>query len=192
MSNENTTSYKVFINPGHCPGIDPGAINHEKHLVEAEISREIGGLLTQKLRDLGFEVDCEQSDNICGEDGYDYAGSVCYHANKWQANAFISLHCNSFGSCSACGTEVYFHPDSVNGKRLAQLIQKKIVATCGTTERHPNPEVGRNFMVCKHTAMPAVLVELAFLSNPEDAEKLVAKKDSFASSIAEAVVEYFK
>lgn len=193
MSKKSTTShpYRVFVNPGHCPGIDPGAINHELELQEAKICLEIGGLLCAQLKDLGFSVKMEQSDNIHGENGYSYKDSVVAHANSWPADIFISLHCNSFSSPSAHGTEAFYYPTSIESKRLAEYCRNLICATCGTDIRYPSMEKGRKLWVCRDTIMPSTLVELAFISNPVDAIKLRDKQDSFASALATAINNYF-
>lgn len=184
--------YKVFINPGHCQKLDPGAINKELHINEAEIVFDIGEMLYQQLQSRGYTVYLEQSNNLAGEDNQPYAESVCYHANKEQCNLFISLHCNAFTTKEAHGTEVFWHPGSQQGKEIGQEIQKNITDRLGTENRYPNMEKGKKLIVINSTKMPAVLVELAFISNDDDAKKLITRKYDFANAIADAVDTFFK
>ena len=62
---------KVFLNPGHHPGIDSGAVNLQYELQEAELVRNIGTMVEKYLVLAGLEVESLQSDNLAGE-------SPCY------------------------------------------------------------------------------------------------------------------
>ena len=55
---------RVFLNPGHCPGIDPGAINKRSGITEADIALEIGTMVKKYLEAAGCEVKLLQSDNL--------------------------------------------------------------------------------------------------------------------------------
>lgn len=81
---------KVFLNPGHCPGVDCGAVNNDYEVNEAVIVREVGDLVGDYLRKAGCEVKLLQSDNLAGENP-NYP-NVCASANNWPADVFISLH----------------------------------------------------------------------------------------------------
>lgn len=90
---------KVFINPGHMPGIDPGAVNEKYNITEADIVLELGIMVERYLKNAGCETMLLQSHNLNGEEpAYP---NVCYTANRWPADIFISLHCNSFADTSA-------------------------------------------------------------------------------------------
>ena len=94
---------RVFINPGHHPGLDPGAVNRDYGVTEADIVRDVGALVAEYLRAAGCEVETVQSNNLCGEDAA-YT-NVCLTANNWPADIFVSLHCNA-AAPAARGTEV--------------------------------------------------------------------------------------
>lgn len=175
---------KLFINPGHCPGVDPGAVNKQAGITEADTVYEIGTMVAGYLDKAGCEVQMLQSDNLY----YDGVGeNVVQTANNWPADLFISLHCNAFNG-SARGTETCVY--SLNGKsaKLAQCIQKQIVDSIGTVDRGLKERPG--LVVLKHTAMPAVLVEIAFIDNTEDADVLMTCKDDIARAIARGVTDY--
>ena len=75
------------------------------------------------------------------------------------------------------------------GGNLAQCIQDQIVQSVGTVDRgvREMPQL----IVLKHTDMPAVLVETAFIDNDDDAALLVDKEDDFARAIARGISDYF-
>mgnify|MGYP000482501621 FL=1 len=85
---------KVFINPGHMPGVDPGAMNPNSGLKECDVALAVGKLVEYYLKNAGCEVMRMQSDNLNGESpAYP---NVCKNANEWGADVFVSLHCNAF------------------------------------------------------------------------------------------------
>lgn len=176
---------KVFVNPGHKPGIDSGAVNPNNGTQEADIALAVGDLVNQYLQAAGCEVMELQSDNLM----YDGAGPcVCASANDWPADIFVSIHCNAANG-SASGTEVEIMPSSAESIKLGQCIQDQIVSSLGTTDRGLKERP--NLCVLKSTDMPAVLVEMAFIDNDDDCQLLVNRQDDFARAIARGVTDYF-
>ncbi len=81
---------KVFINPGHCPGIDPGAINKQTGISEAEIVLEIGCMVEAYLKAAGCEVKLLQSDNLAGEGcGKMYAQQLMHGAQMYSYRCIV-------------------------------------------------------------------------------------------------------
>ena len=74
------------------------------------------------------------------------------------------------------------------GEQLAQCIQSQIVDSIGTVDR--GVKYMPKLLVLKYTDMPAVLVEMAFIDNDEDAALLTEKTDEFARAIARGVTDY--
>ena len=72
--------------------------------------------------------------------------------------------------------------------RLAACIQSQIVHSLGTSDR--GVKVGPRLIVLRNTTMPAVLVELAFISNDADCEKLIDQKRDFAAAVARGITDY--
>lgn len=177
---------KVFLNPGHAPGIDPGAVNDEYGVTEAAIVKDVGELVEKYLVIAGCEVKVLQSNNLAGEDP-DYP-NVCLTANTWDADIFVSLHCNSFSNPSANGTETCVYSSWSQSGDLAHCIQDQIVDNLGTCDRGIKERP--NLIVLKDTKMPAVLVEMAFISNDDDVKLLIDSKDAFARAIARGVTDY--
>ncbi len=180
---------KVFINPGHDKIHDSGATNDILGIRECDIAYVIGGLVEKYLNNIGIETKSLQSDNLCGDTDYnDRPIAVCDLANNWNADLFISIHCNSFSDTKANGTEVEVFSFNTKAHKLANCIQKQIVNSINTVDR--GVKEYPNLKVLKHTAMPAVLIETAFISNMKDAKKLIENKDDIARAIARGITDY--
>lgn len=183
---------KVFLNPGHDMKYDSGAINPNSGLRECDVAAEVGALVVDYLEAAGCECQIMQSDNLAptpaGRSSYDdrHGPTVTETANDWGADIFVSIHCNA-ANTEAQGTEVECY-GSGTGEQLAQCIQSQIVDALGTTDR--GVKYMPQLLVLKYTDMPAVLVEMAFISNEADAELLANKQDDFARAIARGITDY--
>lgn len=96
-------------------------------------------------------------------------------ANQSRAKFFISIHCNSVKKPRAKGFETWYCKGSKIGKHLANLFQERL-CIWGSADRGVKEAYGKDkkrIFVLKYTKMPAVLLELGFLSNPFDRRKLI-------------------
>lgn len=129
-----------------------------------------------------------QSDNLYYDSDHDDRPvAVCADANEWGADVFVSIHCNAANTL-AQGTEVECYKRLSDGGALAVFIQRQIVSALGTVDRGVK-EMPR-LIVLKHTDMPAVLVETAFIDNDDDMLLLVQHWDDIARVIARGVTDY--
>ncbi len=179
---------KIFINPGHMPGVDSGAVNPDNDMQECDYTKKIGELATFYLQLAGEEVYCLQSDNLLGESpAYP---CIVRSANDWGADIFVSIHCNAGGGRGA-ETLIY----SMGGEReiLAQAVQDRLVRSIKAIDP-AFPDRGlkerTGLAVLRGTNMPAILVETAFIDNQQDAWLLYNYADSFARAIACGVTDY--
>ena len=109
-------------------------------------------------------------------------------ANSWPADYFISIHVNSNTNPAINGTEVYvYRPDSVP-YYLAQDILAEIVRRVGTKDN--GVRINPGLYVLRRTNMPAVLVELAYISNTSDAQHLRDDQYQFAYGIYVGLLNY--
>ena len=168
---------KVFLNPGHDQFLDPGACGNG--LEEAKVNWDVAKLVEGFLESAGIEVV-----HVLQDDDLEY---VCYTANQSDADIFVSIHCNSAKNHLARGTETFAHSLQGPGAQLAIQVQTNIVSELGTKDRGIKQA---NFLVLKQTIMPAILIELAFISNPDDAELLKTKQEEFALAIAKGIDDY--
>lgn len=180
---------KIFLNPGHCIGIDSGAVNHTSGVTEAEICKSIADKVEHYLKNAGCSVYTLQSNNLCGE--YPAHPNIVATANELDADIFISLHCNAFNE-QAKGTEclVFAKGKGSYSEDLAKAIQAQIICSLNTVDRgvKERPDLA----VLKGTKMPAVLVEMAFIDNADDCHKLIYHQDDFARAIARGVTDYLQ
>lgn len=176
---------KVFLNPGHSPDgrPDAGASNKITGLRECDVALSVGRLAAHYLNAAGIETELLQDNSLA---------KVCQRANASQADAFISIHCNGAENAMAKGTEVWACVGSYRGSMLADCIQRQIVEALHMTNRGvkiATPGIN-GLYVLTNTDMPAVLVELGFISNEWDEQKLSRKQDDFARAIARGVTDY--
>ncbi|MDF2636093.1 MAG: N-acetylmuramoyl-L-alanine amidase [Pelosinus sp.] len=111
-------------------------------------------------------------------------------ARDSNADIFISIHNDSFTSNTAMGTTTFHYGDPQSAK-LAAFVQKNLVTELGTKDHSSR---FASFYVIRYTKMAAILVEVAFISNPEE-EVLLSSIDGrskIAGSIFQGIVNYFK
>ena len=176
---------RVFINPGHDLERDSGAVNPTSGLRECDVAANIGGLVKGYLEAAGCEVQMLQSDNLAGET----PGLPCVvdTANDWPADIVISLHCNA-AICCARGSETLVYANEGESAQLAACIQSQIVDSLGTIDRGIKERP--MLIVLNSTDMPAVLVEMAFVDNDEDAQILTERADEMARAIARGITDF--
>ena len=106
-------------------------------------------------------------------------------ANDLKADVFISIHANSAGSSAASGSETYYQREA--SKALANVMHKYLVKATGLSDR--GVRYG-NFHVIRETKMPAVLLEVGYLSNKKDEATLFT--ESVQQKVAQGVVNGIK
>jgi len=194
-------SFKVTIDPGH-GGNDPGAIDPKEKKMDDEIYEDNiyteESKLVLKASKILNKILHHKTNNIDtiltrNRDNYIKLSERCYLANKEKSDIFLSIHANSFYKKSAKGTETLYYPTSSQGKELSSTIQNNIISNLhsvidrGIKERD-------NLFVLKYTKMPAVLVELGFISNPVE-ERLLNNElylNLMMESIATGIIKYLE
>ena len=109
-------------------------------------------------------------------------------ANSWGADYFISLHTNASTSPDAGGSEAFVFNRPSSAASLAADILRGLNETTGIRNRGVSVRSG--LYVLRKTAMPAVLVELAFISNPEEAALMRDRPDLFARGVYEGILDF--
>lgn len=180
-------NYKVIVDPGH-GGIDKGAMGpggtEEQH-VNLAISKHLAQFLSQG----GARVFLTREDSNVyeGESGDDLIERVKL-VEKVKADLFISIHCNAFDDRER-GAQTFYDQSSAEGKKLAESVQAEIKRLLANTERVP---LSIDAFVLRNQKIPAVIVEVGFLSNPEE-EKLLADaryQREMAFAIYGGIVKY--
>jgi N-acetylmuramoyl-L-alanine amidase len=188
----NVKNKIITIDPGH-GGSDSGAVGPNGY-TEKEgtfaISQKVASILNQS----GAKVVMTRDSDV------DVYGPNAFARNELQARVdvgnnansdiFVSIHCNAFVNPAANGTQTFYYGSSYQGQRLAQSIQEKMIEANGLRDRGIST---CNFYVVKHSYMPAVLIETAFITN-YDEEALLSDDEwqtTMAKAIAEGINEYF-
>ncbi|NEO02403.1 MAG: N-acetylmuramoyl-L-alanine amidase, partial [Moorea sp. SIO3I7] len=173
----------VVIDAGH-GGKDPGAIGlggiQEKD-VNLSISRQVEALLEKQ----GIQVVMTRSD-----DRFISLNGRVQVAERTDADLFVSIHANAIGGKrpDVNGLETYYYS---TGQSLAQTIHYTILRSVDVSDRRTRRA---RFYVLRKTSMPAVLVEVGFLTGYEDSAKLktAAYRSQMARAIARGILLYIR
>ncbi len=170
--------YLICIDAGHA-GSDGGADGGE-----SIINLAVAKLVKQECERQGFTVLMTRDDNY-----FVSLDQRCVIANEAKADIFVSIHCNSATSSSASGTEVFYY-SGTKSKNLANYVYNYMVDFVPTVER--GVKYG-NHQVTRETDMPAILCELAFLSNADDYAKLHDEEcqKNWAEAICRGICKYY-
>lgn len=166
---------RIFINPGH-GGKDSGAVGYG--LKESDIAYCIGALVESYLKKFGLTTKLFQ---------YDGLERICDESNKFNADVFVSIHCNAFNG-SASGTETYCFYNSTTGYKIATSIHLQILKAFTEITDRGVKQAG--YYVLANTNCPAVLVETAFIDNQHDSLLLKNRTEEFAIAIAQGILNY--
>ncbi|GMK42476.1 hypothetical protein PCCS19_55360 [Paenibacillus sp. CCS19] len=175
--------YKVVIDAGH-GGTDPGTSSatglYEKTF-NLSIVLKVKELLDKEKR---IQVTYTRLD-----DTYPTRTDRVNMANNLKADAFISIHANSFTSPATNGTETYYYRE--DSKPFAQIMHKYLVPATGLKD---NGVRYGNFQVIRETTMPAILLETGYMSNANDVKALFdnAIQNRIAAAIVAGIKEQLK
>jgi N-acetylmuramoyl-L-alanine amidase len=179
----------VFLDPGH-GGRDGGAAVKPTHLQEKALSLEIVKRVERLLTGWNYNVALSRRTDVFIP--LQKRVAMAAHVN---ASIFVSIHFNSAVSRKGRGAEVLYYnspnsPRTIDSKRLATTILCRL---CDTLPTRCRGIKHGDLCVIRETAMPAVLVEPAFINNPQEAKLLASApyKQRIASAIAKGINDYF-
>ena len=171
----------IVIDPGH-GGFDSGAVA-ASGLEEKKVALVISEYMSEMLQESGYDVVMTRR----GDQFVSLSDRVEI-ANNTNASLFVSVHSNAAHRNSVGGMETYIAPGREGDSyQLARELQDIMVAELPLSDRGVKSD---NFTVIRDTEMPSALLEIGFLSNPEEAELLA--QDEFRREAAEAAVEGIK
>lgn len=182
----------ITLDAGH-GGSDPGAIGSDG-TKEKNITLPITKMLKEILEDKGAKVYMTRTTDVdvFGPNASD-AEELQARVNvgeKYNSDMFVSLHINSSVNKNVGGFSTYYYPKTDNDLRLAQNIQNKLAANFGVDDLGVRQA---NFYVIKRISMPAVLVEMCFISNEKELTLMKGQwfQKKTARLIAEGIERYF-
>lgn len=163
---------KIAIDPGH-GGSDPGATANG--LFEKDFNLDICRRLVQKLASY-------EAETILTRDSDTYVGlkSRADTANRQAADFFLSIHCNSGGGK---GFESYIHPGaSPANLAIRDTLHREVARFMLSQNLVDRGMKAADFAVLRYASMPSALLEVLFIDNPGDVQKL--QSDSFKDALA--------
>lgn len=190
-------SYTIYIDPGH-GGVDSGA--SYGGVYEKNLALSVANKLKENLIQLGYQVLMTRTADY----NVDFKTERSQMANQSNADLFISIHFNATGlaSSNATGIETYWyqydpeyqpkinaamHNDPTRlaeSEILANQVQASLISGTGAVNRGVRRET---FAVLRETAIPSILVELGFMDNPSDLQKI--KQDSYQTKLANVLAQ---
>lgn len=173
----------VVVDPGH-GGRDPGAVGiggiHEADIV-LDIAKRVATLIEAE----GLQAVLTRSDDR----EVDLAPRVDL-SDAVNADVFVSIHANaiSMSRPDVNGIETYYYYSSA-AARLAETIHTSLLNATGMNDRGVRQA---RFYVLTETSMPAVLVEVGFVTGREDAVRLnnATSRNQIAEAIADGILRY--
>lgn len=186
---QSTAGRVICIDAGH-GGSDPGALNQTLGIQEKEMTLDVAKRLAALMTRKGWTVVLTRTKDqelAPGAATRDELEARCQMASDFGADLFLSIHCNSAANRDATGASTYYYKEE--DYALADAVLASLTAATGRSSRglHKN-----RFYVLAHTAMPAVLVETAFISSPEDGALLNQPKfrQKVAEGICQGLIQY--
>ena len=191
----------VYLDAGH-GGYDPGASYFG--ISEKSLTLAIQSRVKAKLEAEGYQVVTTRT-----SDTYVDLTDRSRAANASESDIFVSIHINASGSSAAQGIETYYYqpyaeyPSRINATyhanstrlsmsdTLANAIQSSLINAIGAQNQGVKRQT---FAVLRETTAPAVLLELGFLSNPQEAARLntSAYQETLANAIVAGIKSYYE
>lgn len=179
----------VVIDSGH-GGNDPGKIGindaREKD-VNLQIAQKVKTLLEEK----GIKVVMTREDDSTLAKDTDTNKKVqdmkarVELINDSAPDIAVSIHQNSYQDERVHGAQVFYYAHSEEGEKAAIIMQKALLAV--DKDNHRQAKEDNTYYLLKRTEVPTIIVECGFLSNQEEADKLVTEE--YQQQIAEAIVQ---
>ena len=201
VDKDKNTKRSIFLDPGH-GGSDPGAISGGVR--EKDLTLSVYNKVSSKLASLGYTV--LTSRNVDKDvDLVDRADQ----ANKANADMLLSIHFNAGGRGIARGIETYYYQATADrvpkinkenhnnaerlerSRKLANKVQQNLLYQTGANDRGVKRA---SFTVLRETSIPSILVELGFIDNPEERNKIKTDEyqERLANGIVDGIVAYYK
>lgn len=181
----------IVLDPGH-GATDLGARSKHPFCEEKRICLQTARLVKKYLDQLGYHVVMTRD-----ADAFISLSRRVEIATQASAAAFVSIHYNSSRNPTAQGIEVFFFDSkeekarAVSSKKLAEAVLPRLIRRTQAVTRGVKKG---NFYVIRETAMPAILIEGGFISNPQERALLKSREyqEKIARGIADGIDQYFK
>lgn len=186
----------IIVDPGHGGG-DPGKVGVNQAL-EKDLNLAIAKKVQTKLEKQGLQIIMtRETDEMLGDQNSSNKKIQDMKArveliNDSKAPLVVSIHQNSYQESSIKGAQVFFYSHSSEGEKAAKIMQEALLAF--DPENTRQPKANDTYYLLKKTEVPAIIVECCFLSNYEEAEKIVTEEyqKQVADAICTGVLKYLE
>ncbi|MDW7672920.1 MAG: N-acetylmuramoyl-L-alanine amidase [Bacillota bacterium] len=177
----------VVIDAGH-GGIDPGAVIGS--FLEKEINLAVAKNIKTALEAKGFQVIMtrdsdsnllEVSNNKIINKQLNSLANRLSISEKVQPDVLVSIHVNSSDSAAHFGPQCFYKEGAIKGKELAELIQQKLT----NVRMGKRIAIPGDYYMLNNSSVPAVIVELGFITNKE--ERQLLEQESYRKLLADAI-----
>lgn len=185
-----TLAIRIFIDQGHNPaGVNAGAEGFG--IREQDITFQVGQYLYNILsEDYRFTAKLSRPtpETTLGYNNTSSLRERVTQANNWPADYFISIHANASENPDMNGSEVYVMESYSAAWYLALDVLAEIVRRLNT--KYNGVFTNPSLYVLRNTRMPAILVELAYITNYEDNQLMLQEPYQFAYGIYVGLLNY--
>ncbi len=185
---------EVVIDAGH-GGSDPGKVG-VNDVLEKDLNLQIAKKVEQNLKKIGISVAMTREDDV-GFYDETVSNKKLVDMEKRvqmiegvQPKAVVSIHQNSYTDSSVTGAQVFYHGTSKEGEELAQVLQQELWTL--NPEKTRQIKANDTYYMLRKTKVPTVIVECGFLSNYEEAQKLMEEtyQEAMAQAITNGIIKW--
>lgn len=169
--------FLVVLDPGHGDH-DPGAVAGEA------MEKDINLTVALQVREL---LEAQEGVAVVmtrEEDEFLSLADRAQLANQEKADLYVSVHANALDDDTFAGIFTFYHPNKPSSQATAKIIQAAVAAASGAIDRGVR---SADYVVLRKTNMPAVLVELGFMTCPEELALLV--DGSYQKLLAQGIAQ---
>ena len=181
---------KIYLDAGHNP-TNPNAGAEGNGYREQDLVYEIARQTAVILRQNGLEVRLSRPtpETQLGTSNASSLAARVNDANSWGADYFISIHTNASLSSSVNGSEALVYSSPSESSALAEDMLRGLTEATGLRNRGIKLRPG--LYVLRKTNMPAVLMEIGFISNPQNANLMANNPSLFAQGMYNGILDFF-
>ena len=169
----------IVLDPGH--GGDSGS-SGPMGLSEGYVNLEIAKVVAEGLRQCGAKVILTRDKNE-----FVSLSERVRISNDDKPDITISIQQNLYSDDQMGGTETFFYPGDLEGKKISEYIHRELIVALMLRDMGVKPA---DLFVLRETNNPSVMINIAFLSNPEE-ERLLSEPQ-FRLKAAKAIISGIK
>ena len=187
---DNTSGVTVILDAGH--GGKDGGASSASGIIEKGVVLSVTQKVEDYLKLQGINV------TLTRDGDYDLAQPEAKKRKQQDLNKrvqimnenensiAVSIHANAIGNSAWKGAQTFYDPKKIENKQLATAIMNSMKGNLeGTTTREAKSI--SSLFILKNSNVPSTLVEIGFLSNPDEADLL--NSEAYQNKIAYAIYE---